>query len=94
MVNANILALEADSLAGQSVNIACGDRFSVNFLLDLLEEGSGKKVERVYVDPRLGDVRDSNADISLAKELLGYEPEVTFTDGIKRTYQTYGSKVS
>ena len=86
VVEANRLAVEAESLAGQSVNIACGERFSVNYLLDSLEKASGKKIKRVNRDPRPGDVRDSQAGIKLAKDLLGYKPVVGFEEGLSILY--------
>ncbi|MFV1957514.1 MAG: SDR family oxidoreductase [bacterium] len=87
VVEANRLAIEAGSLEGQAVNIACGDRFSVNYLLESLEKAAGRKAKRTNADPRSGDVRDSQADISLARELLGYEPVVGFEEGLKMTYE-------
>ncbi len=86
VVEANRLAIEAGSLQGQAVNIACGDRFSVNYLLKSLEKAAGRKAKRTDTDPRSGDVRDSQADISLARELLGYEPVVGFEEGLSLTY--------
>jgi len=86
VVEANILAIEAPTLAGQAVNIACGERYSVNYLLESLEKAAGSKVKRNNEDSRAGDVRDSMADISLAKEIIGYEPVVTFEEGLKSMY--------
>ena len=91
VVHANILALKANLLTGQSVNIACEGRFSINDLLALIETKTGKKAKRTNAAPRPGDVRDSNAAVSLAKNLLGYEPKVLVAEGITRTYEAFSN---
>jgi nucleoside-diphosphate-sugar epimerase len=55
----------------------------------LLAKISGKKLEAKYEPPRDGDIRDSQADITQARELLGYDPEVTFEEGLSRTFAWY-----
>ena len=88
-VHANLLACEAPGAAGQILNIGTGSRFSLNQTLELLRKIAGKKLPAQHEPPREGDIRDSQADISKAKELLGYEPAVTFEEGLERTYTWY-----
>lgn len=89
-VNANLLAADTpNKLQGQVVNIACGDRISLNDLLHHIGEISGKKLNPIYKDTRAGDVRDSLADISAARELIGYEPLVRVREGLERAFAAY-----
>lgn len=82
VVMANILACEAPKTAGESVNIGCGERVSLNQLVDQLRDIFDREVEPVYVDPRPGDVKHSLADITLAKSILGYEPRYSLREGL------------
>jgi nucleoside-diphosphate-sugar epimerase len=91
VVHANMLCLDAPSLGGERVNIACGERYSLNRLLQLLGEYTGKKVSPDYVVPRPGDVKDSLADIGLAEKLLGYKPVMRFEAGLKNTVAHFAS---
>lgn len=84
VVEANLLAAEGD-VAGEAFNVACGDRVTVNELVGTLNELLGTDLDPVYDDPRPGDVRHSMADVSKARELLGYEPAVGFEEGLERT---------
>lgn len=87
-VSANLLAADApDSASGRVYNIACGSRFSLLNLLDELYEIVGKKIEAEYMEPRAGDVRDSQADISRAGKNLGYNVTVDFREGLEHTVQ-------
>jgi UDP-glucose 4-epimerase len=61
----------------------------LNQTVALLSDISGKKLEPKYEAARDGDIRDSQADISQAREFLGYEPAVTFEDGMRRTFEWY-----
>lgn len=90
VVAANLGAMNtANKLSGQVVNIACGERISLNQLLDILGEEVGRKIERTYTEPRAGDVRDSLADISRARALIGYEPKVDVRAGLKKTFAAF-----
>ena len=89
IVKANIMAAKSDKAAGQSVNIACGGRFTLNELYRMLCELIGVSIDPVYADPRQGDVKHSHADISMAEELLGYSVETDFEEGLKRTVEWY-----
>ncbi len=88
-VQANFLACEAPSASGGVFNIGTGDRISLNQTLKYLQRISGKKAEARYEPPREGDIRDSQADISKAREFLGYEPTVRFEEGLERTFEWY-----
>jgi nucleoside-diphosphate-sugar epimerase len=86
-VQGTLLAADAAVGPGEAFNLACGDRISLNELLDELNQTSGKQIVATHVDPRPGDVRHSLADISPAREKLGYEPVVDVRTGIRRTYE-------
>jgi nucleoside-diphosphate-sugar epimerase len=78
-------ACEAPNAAGEVINVATGNRISLNGLLETLNGIAGTNVEPIYAEPRLGDVKDSLADITKAKTLLGYTPLVPLEDGLKKT---------
>jgi UDP-glucose 4-epimerase len=71
------------------VNIACGERVTVNQIIDEINSLLGKNVKSNYTDARPGDVKHSLADISLAKEVIGYEPVVMFDEGLRRAIDWY-----
>jgi UDP-glucose 4-epimerase len=73
-------------------NIACGDRISIKELATKVMELVGVSLEVVYDEPRLGDIKDSVADISLAREKLDYEPEFDLTRGLEETIQWFQKK--
>src|SRR5215470_3513028 len=88
-VHANLLACEAPSVSGKVFNVGCGTRISLNQVLAALGKVTGKPLQAKYDPPRDGDIRDSQADISLAKANLGYEPLVGFEEGLKITFDWY-----
>jgi len=88
-VHANLLACEAPNLAGKVFNIGCGGRISLNEVLGTLRKITGKTLEAKYDPPSEGDILDSQADISQAKALLGYAPQVGFEEGLRRTFDWY-----
>src|SRR5579883_61222 len=85
VVQANLLAAAASGAVGAAINIGCGERISLNGVLQIAGALLGIEVEAEYRDPRPGDVRDSLADITRAKRLLGYTPTVSFSDGLAYT---------
>jgi len=86
VVLANLSAAEAPNAAGKVINVANGERITLNQLLSELKDLTGKQnVTAEYLEPRVGDVRHSLADISLARQLLGYESKVDLREGLKRT---------
>jgi UDP-glucose 4-epimerase len=91
VVDANVLAMTAERVSGKAYNIACGERISLNMLLDELRELTGRDVQATYAAPRAGDVRDSLADLSLARAELGYEPAVGFRKALALTLAEYES---
>jgi nucleoside-diphosphate-sugar epimerase len=90
-VQANLLACEAPNASGKVFNVGTGGRTSLNEVLHALGKITGKTLEAKYEPPREGDIRDSQADISQAKELLGYDPQVSFEEGLSRTFEWYRS---
>ena len=70
-------------------NVAVGENFSVNYLYNSVKEYLKSDFEAIYRDPREGDIRNSLADISLAKNLLGYEPTTKFDTGLIKTIEFF-----
>lgn len=91
IVAANLLACETPDIAGMAFNVGTGGRHTLNETLRLLEQFSGRPANATYVAPREGDIHDSQADISLARQRLGYEPRVGFPEGLRRTWDWYGA---
>jgi nucleoside-diphosphate-sugar epimerase len=89
VVDANRLAMEAQGVAGQAINVACGARISLNDVVGALAELAGREIDPVYLPPRAGDVPHSMANIDLARELLGFEPAVSFSKGLARTIDDF-----
>jgi UDP-glucose 4-epimerase len=87
VVDANLLAAATGRGIGTVVNVAMGGSITLKGLVSALGELLDLEVVPAYGPPRPGDVRESMADISLARELLGYEPRVDFTTGLKRTVE-------
>lgn len=96
VVHANLLAADApaERVSGRMMNMATGNRSTLNEAFKILCELTGYKGKPAYAPPRSGDVRDSLADIDLARELLGYTPTVDFREGLKRTVEWYRSGAS
>jgi len=90
-VSANLLAMAApaENIAGCAFNIACGERHSLNKTFRVLAELLDFKEQPLYGPPRTGDIRDSLADISAAREAFGYHPAVNFEEGLRRTVEWY-----
>jgi nucleoside-diphosphate-sugar epimerase len=85
VVDGVLKACEAPKAAGQVINVATGLRISLNDLLRMLNKIVGTNLQAIYKEERAGDVRDSQADISKAKTLLGYTPTIGFEEGLRRT---------
>jgi UDP-glucose 4-epimerase len=92
VVRANILAMEATRTQGEAVNVACGVAISVNQVIAAVNRHLGTKAESRFEALRPGDVRHSCADVTLAKKLLGYEPQVPFEEGLCRAIDYYREK--
>jgi len=91
VVAANLLACSApaDEVVGKAFNIACEERHTINKLVAKLNSILGKDIQSVHTPPREGDVRDSMADIALARRHLGYEPAVDFDEGLDLTLKWF-----
>jgi UDP-glucose 4-epimerase len=89
IVHGNLLAADAPSIAGRTINVACGESFNLLQLVDGINKALGTKFEPIFESARAGDVRDSLADISQARKLLKYEPTVGFEEGLRRTVAFY-----
>jgi nucleoside-diphosphate-sugar epimerase len=89
VVDGVLRACDAPQASGEVINVATGGRISLNTLFSGMRDIVGGTLEPIYAEPRKGDVRDSQADIRKAKALLGYEPVVSFDDGIARTIAWY-----
>jgi nucleoside-diphosphate-sugar epimerase len=90
VVNANLAACTAPSAcAGQVMNIACGERISLNDLARVIAEALNSTEKPRYAPERVGDVKHSLADIGRAEALIGYVPKVKFAEGIRRTIDWY-----
>ena len=89
VVEANILASKAQDVSGEAFNIACGERTTVNSLVNTINEVLNKNIDPVHDEPRPGDVKNSYAEISKARKMLKYEPLVPFNEGLKKTINWY-----
>jgi nucleoside-diphosphate-sugar epimerase len=89
VVDGVLRACEAPNASGEVINVATGGRISLNKLFYAMRDVVGGALEPVHVEARQGDVRDSQADISKAKKLLGYTPVVPFEEGLDRTIGWY-----
>ena len=89
VVAANLAALSAPKLNGEVANVALGGRITLNELYTWISEILGIDREPVYTEPRVGDVKHSQADITLAQALLGYSTKVSVREGLERTVEWY-----
>jgi nucleoside-diphosphate-sugar epimerase len=87
VVDGVLRACEAAKAVGEVINVATGGRISLNELLRTMNRVVGTDLEALYDEPRAGDVRDSQADITKARALLGYMPSVGLEEGLKRTLE-------
>jgi nucleoside-diphosphate-sugar epimerase len=85
VVDVNLAALRTDGVAGRLYNVACGDRISLNQLVDVLRQAMSTDIDVRYEPARAGDVKHSLADISRAEQDLGYRPAISFEEGVRRT---------
>ena len=92
VVEANLLAAEAEGAAGRAFNVGCGGRYSLLDLLARLKAIIGSDIEPLHEAARAGDVRDSQASIESAREALGYNVTVGFEEGLTRTVDWYRAK--
>src|SRR6266576_3750007 len=93
VVDATMRAADASGVSGRTFNVAAGSPASVNHVAETIGVILGKPVERQFEPPRAGDIRDSWADISAARELLGYEPRIDLAAGLERTAEAIVARV-
>jgi len=89
VVHANLLAARAQKTAGEVVNIACGEAITVNAIIALINRIVDRNVKPVYSPARAGDVKHSLADITAARLRIGYEPVVSFEQGLRQAIDWY-----
>jgi nucleoside-diphosphate-sugar epimerase len=87
VVDGVLRACKAPRVAGDVINVATGARISLNDLLHSMNRLLGTRLEAVYLEPRAGDVRDSQADITKARDLLGYVPHASLDEGLRATLE-------
>jgi UDP-glucose 4-epimerase len=87
VVDGVLRACEAPKAPGEAINVACGTRISLNELLRTMNKIVGTDIQAIYKEPRAGDVRDSQADITKARTLLGYTPLVGLEEGLRHTLE-------
>ncbi len=93
VVEANILAANAQLEGAPVINIACGERTTLNQIIRILNELTGQNLPAHYGPERAGDVRHSQADITRARTLLGYHPTIDLREGLRRTLEWYRTNV-
>jgi nucleoside-diphosphate-sugar epimerase len=94
VVDGVLKACHAPKASGEVINVATSGRISLNHLFATVRDLVGAKVDPIYAPPRAGDVKDSQADITKARELLGYTPIVSFEEGLKHTVEWYRSSMT
>jgi nucleoside-diphosphate-sugar epimerase len=87
VVDGVLRACEAPKAAGEAINVACGTRISLNELLRVMNTVVGTDLQAIHKEARAGDVKDSQADITKARTLLGYTPLVGLEDGLRHTLE-------
>ena len=88
-VDANLRACVAPGVAGEVFNIACGTRITVNSILSEIQNLLGSDIEPIHEHPRPGDILHSQADITKARDILGWTPSITFAEGLNPTIDWY-----
>jgi UDP-glucose 4-epimerase len=91
VVEANLLACTVPGVGGMVFNIACGDRVTLNSMLQDINKILGKDISAIYAEPRAGDIKHSQADIARAREHLRFEPKFGFQEGLRCTIEWYAA---
>lgn len=94
VVQANLRAAQApaDQVDGLAFNVAYGEKYTLNELVDAIKKLTGAEIEAEYAPPRTGDVKHSLADVTLARERFGYDPLVSFQQGLESCVQFYAER--
>lgn len=93
VVQGNLAAAEVEDAVGRVFNVACGQQFSLLDLIATINRVLGTSIKPEFAEPRAGDVRESLADISAARQVLGYSPAVDFDAGLRRSIEYYRSLI-
>lgn len=88
VIEANLLAINSNT-AGEALNVGCGSSITINDLVDEINRIMGTDINPIYDDPRPGDVPHSKADIGKSSELINYEPDIKFCEGLDRTIEWF-----
>ena len=91
VVDATLRAADAADVSGRIMNVAAGSPASVNTVAESIGRILGQDVRKEYEPPRPGDIRDSWADVSAARELLGWEPSIGLEEGLRLTVESLGA---
>lgn len=91
VVAGNLAAAKAPDASGGVFNVACGSQFTLLDLVAAINEVLGTSIKPLFAEARKGDVRESLADITAAREILGYEPVIDFSEGLLRSIEYYRS---
>jgi nucleoside-diphosphate-sugar epimerase len=89
VVDANLLAARVKRTAGEVINIACGQAVTINQIIGMINKLVGKNVKPIYAPSRAGDVKHSLADITLARKTIGFNPAISFQQGLEKTIGWY-----
>ena len=89
VVDANLLAARVRRTAGEVINIACGQAVTINQIIGMINKLVGKNVKPIYAPSRAGDVKHSLADITLARKTIGFNPTVSFQQGLEKAIGWY-----
>ncbi len=93
VVQGNLAAADSAEAVGRSINIGTGQQLTLLQLIAAINQVLGKEIEPIFEEARAGDVRESLADISLARSVLAYEPKVEFNEGLRQSIEYYLSLV-
>jgi UDP-glucose 4-epimerase len=89
VVRGNLLAISSPKVCGEVINLACGERHTLYDLVKVLNDYLDTDIQPRFAPPRIGDIKHSLADITKARILLGYEPLISFAEGIARTVEWF-----
>jgi UDP-glucose 4-epimerase len=89
VVRGNLLAISSPKVCGEVINLACGERHTLYDLVKVLNDYLDTDIQPRFAPPRIGDIKHSLADITKARALLGYEPLISFAEGIARTVEWF-----
>jgi nucleoside-diphosphate-sugar epimerase len=92
VVKANLKAIESDSAAGEIINIASGHAYSLLDLMAKINSILGEEIKPIFDSPKIGEIRHSLADITKAKEIFNYSPEIDFEEGLEKMVRWMRSK--